>query len=112
MGNYLKSEVEINKEVDKIHKEIQPALYEYNPKSKEAYEKTEKGLNSKILEITMQIKDQCPELSKYIEEMRETIPDKKNPEITLKNLQTYYDSLKSMLNKYILEHPDNPKQKK
>ena len=65
----------------------------------------EKDLNSKILKITMTIKDKYPELSKYIEEMSATIPDEKNPEITLKNLTTYYDSLNSMLNKYILEHP-------
>jgi len=73
---------------------------------------TEKDLNSKILKITMMIKDQYPELSKYIEEMEVTIPDEKDPEITLKNLKTYYDSLNSMLNKYILEHPDSLPQKK
>ena len=66
--------------------------------------KEEHELNSKILKITMTIKDQYPELSKYIEEMPVTIPDEKNPEITLKNLKAYYDSLNSMLNKYILEH--------
>ena len=64
----------------------------------------EHELNSKILKITMKIKDQYPELSKFIEEMSMTIPDEKNPEITLKNLKAYYDSLNSMLNKYILEH--------
>jgi hypothetical protein len=44
-----------------------------------------------------------------------TIPDEKDPEITLKNLKTYYDSLKAMLDKYILEHSDaviQPKQQK
>lgn len=61
--------------------------------------------NSKILKITMTINDKYPELSKYIEEMLVTIPDEKNPEITLKNLKTYYDSLNSMLSTYILEHP-------
>lgn len=67
----------------------------------------EEVLNSKILEITMTIRNQYPELSKFIEEMSMTIPDEKNPEITLKNLQSYYDSLKAMLDKYILEHPAN-----
>jgi hypothetical protein len=57
----------------------------------------------------MTIKDQYPELSKYLEEMQETIPGEKNPGITLKNLKTYYDSLNSMLNKYILEHPGKTK---
>ena len=67
---------------------------------------TEIDLNAKILKITMTIKDKHPELSKYIEEMPVTIPDETNPEITLKNLQAYYDSLNSMLSNYILEHPD------
>jgi hypothetical protein len=67
---------------------------------------TENELNAKILKITMTIKDKHPELSKYIEEMNATIPDEKNPEITLKNLNTYYDSLNALLSKYILEHPD------
>ena len=62
-------------------------------------------LNSKILKTTLMIKDQYPELSKYLEEMPETIPDEKNPEITLNNLKNYFDSLTSMLNTYILEHP-------
>ncbi|OFY93352.1 MAG: hypothetical protein A3K10_07065 [Bacteroidetes bacterium RIFCSPLOWO2_12_FULL_31_6] len=64
---------------------------------------TEKDLNEKILKITLKIKDQYPELSKYLEEMPVTIPDKKDPEITLKKLRTYYESLYSLLNKYILE---------
>ena len=59
--------------------------------------------NAKILIITMKIKDQYPELSKFINEMPVTIPDEKDPEITIKNLKVYYESLTSMLNKYILE---------
>lgn len=66
-----------------------------------------KDLNSKILKITMTIKDQYPELSKYLEEMPVTIPGEKNPEITLKDLKTYFDSLNSMLKKYILEHSNS-----
>ena len=68
-------------------------------------------LNLKILKTTLLIKDKYPELSKYIEEMKVTIPDETNPQITLKNLQAYYDSLNSMLNNYILEHPEKTKQK-
>jgi hypothetical protein len=66
---------------------------------------TEKELNAKILEITMIIKTQHPELSKYIEEMPVTIPDEQHPEITLQNLDAYYQSLTSMLKKYLMEHP-------
>ena len=50
------------------------------------------------------LKEKFPELSKYIAEMPVTIPDEKNPEITLKNLKSYLDSLNSMFNKYELEH--------
>lgn len=67
---------------------------------------TENDMNAKILKITMTIKDKHPELSKYIEEMKVTIPDENNPEITLKNLKAYYDSLNKLLNTYILEHSD------
>lgn len=74
-----------------------------------SFMETEKELNSKILKITMTIKEQHPELSKYLEEMPETIPDEKNPEITLKNLKEYYDSLNSLLNKYLEEHPESVK---
>lgn len=73
------------------------------------YEEIEKDLNEKIMKITMTIKEKYSELFKYIEEMTVTIPDEKNPEITLNNLRAYYDSLKAMLNKYLLEHPESVK---
>ncbi len=63
-----------------------------------------KDLNSKILKITLLIKENYPELSKYIEEMPVTVPDVKNPGITLTNLKSYYDSLDTLLNDYIKEH--------
>lgn len=65
---------------------------------------TEKELNDKILKITMLIKDKHPELSKYIEEMSVTIPDEKNPNVTLKNLKSYYDSLCTVMAKYQIKH--------
>jgi hypothetical protein len=101
----MKSEAEITRAVDEIHKEIQPALYQNNPDPIEAYGETENELNTKILKITMTIKDKYPELSKYIEEMPVTVPDEKHPEITTKNLKAYYDSLNSVLSSYIAEHP-------
>jgi molecular chaperone GrpE (heat shock protein) len=72
-------------------------------------EEIEKDLNSKILKVTMTIKEQYPELSDFLEEMHDTIPDEKDPEITLKNLSAYYESLNSMLSKYKLEHPKDSK---
>lgn len=66
---------------------------------------TEKKLNEDILKITMLIKEKYPELSKYLEEMTETIPDQNHPEVTSRNLAAYYESLQTMLKKYVIEHP-------
>ena len=63
----------------------------------------EQRINASILSITMLIKDKYPELSKYIEEMPVTIPIDSKPEITLKNLNSYLDSLGNILNRYKLE---------
>jgi len=62
---------------------------------------TEKELNRKILELTMQIQEKHPELSKFLEEMPVTIPNKEKPEINIKNLKEYYDSLNNLLKKSI-----------
>lgn len=61
-------------------------------------------LNQKILKKTMDIKKNYPELSKYIDEMPITIPDVENPEITIKSLQEYYDSLEEIFKKYAFNH--------
>ena len=63
--------------------------------------KTEKQLNTDILEITLKIKEQFPELSKYITEMPVTIPNEENPEMNCKSLQDYYDSLSILVKDYI-----------
>lgn len=65
--------------------------------------KTEAEIEDAILKITMKIKTDYPELSKYLEEMPTTIPDVKNPEINIKILQDYYNSLESLLKKYTLK---------
>ncbi|SHN00876.1 hypothetical protein [Flavobacterium xinjiangense] len=65
--------------------------------------KTETEIEDAILKITMKIKTDYPELSKYLEEMPTTIPDVKNPEINIKILQDYYNSLESLLKKYTLK---------
>ncbi|MDI5897543.1 hypothetical protein [Flavobacterium yafengii] len=66
--------------------------------------KTEKELNEAILKITMKIRNDYPELSKYLLEMPVTIPDISNPEINSKTLTDYYESLENMLKKYISNH--------
>jgi nitrate/nitrite-specific signal transduction histidine kinase len=88
----------LNKKIEHIEQIIQPALYEQSFDSN-----VEKDLNESILKLSMTIHEKYPELSKYIEEMKETIPNKNNPEITTTSLKRYYDSLKAMLDKYILE---------
>jgi hypothetical protein len=65
--------------------------------------KTETQIEDAILKITMKIKTDYPELSKYLDEMPTTIPDVKNPEINIKILQDYYNSLESLLKKYTLK---------
>lgn len=63
--------------------------------------KTEKELNDDILEITMKIRNEHPELIKYLEELTITIPDKSSPEINRKVLEDYYQSLSKILIKYV-----------
>jgi hypothetical protein len=66
--------------------------------------KTEKEINQAILEITMKIRNEYPELIKYLSEMPVTIPDVENPEMTIKVLSDYYESLKNIVTKYISSH--------
>jgi len=68
---------------------------------------TEAFLNAEILNITLKIKKDYPELAKYIDEMPITIPNVKDPEITRENLKLYLESLKSALIKYDHDHHDN-----
>ena len=65
---------------------------------------SEKELNLEILKITMTIQEKYPELSEHLGEMPVTIPDAKSPEINIKNLRAYYDSLTSLLENYIRSH--------
>lgn len=66
--------------------------------------KTEAELNKNIVKMTMTIRNEFPELIKYLAEMRETIPDKKKPKVNIKILQDYYDSLEDLLRKYAPNH--------
>lgn len=61
----------------------------------------EQKMNKKILKITLKIKVQFPELSKYILELPITIPIKENPKINCKILKDYYNSLDDLLKNYI-----------
>lgn len=66
--------------------------------------KTEKQLNDDILKITLLIQEKYPELSKYITEMPVSNPDTETPEINIKHLTNYYESLATILKKYAPNH--------
>lgn len=103
MENNLKENAAINLKIMVTEKEIQPALYEQSFDNAAEFVKAEGILNTKILKVIMTIREHYPELIKFLEELTDAIPDKKDPDITLKNLSAYYETLQSMLNKYILE---------
>ena len=66
--------------------------------------KTEAELNKDIVKITMTIRNEFPELMKFINEMPVTIPNMESPEINVKILQDYFDSLEDLLRKYAPNH--------
>lgn len=66
--------------------------------------KTEEEINKAILKINMKIKEEFPEISKYIQEIPITIPDTDNPEINSKILKDYYDSLIVIVKNYSKNH--------
>jgi hypothetical protein len=74
--------------------------------------KTQKELEADILKLTMHIQEKHPELSKYIDEMPVTIPNVESPEINAKILQDYYNSLDSMLKKYVPNHNEAKEEHK
>jgi len=69
--------------------------------------KTALELNEMILGITNKIRASHPELLEYLNEMPITVPYQENPEITVKTLTSYYDSLVNLLYKYEDNHAKN-----
>jgi hypothetical protein len=105
MKNFTEDKIIENQATGKLPIEIKLVLDGQKLDKHVAYEQIERDLNSKILEVTMKIKDHYPELSKYLDEMPVTVPSEKDPEITLNHLKTYYESLNSLLNKYKADYP-------
>ena len=68
---------------------------------------TEDEINAKILKVTMVIQENYPELLKYLNEMPITIPIDSRPEVNVKNLQKYYDTLLTLFRNYVAEHQLN-----
>lgn len=62
--------------------------------------KTEKELNTRIMALTMQIQEKHPELLKFLDEMPVTVPNEVNPEINIKILSDYCESLDNILKKH------------
>jgi len=71
--------------------------------------KLETELTVKILAITLEIEQNHPELSKFLNEMPVTIPNDLSPELDYKILIEYYESLKSLLKEYELASISNHK---
>lgn len=103
MGKIPKEELLLNRKMANIEREIQPALYEQSFDAADIDKGPEHLLNLKILKITMTIRESYPELSKYLEEMTETIPNEGDSVVTTEQLTSYYNSLETMLNTYITE---------
>jgi hypothetical protein len=66
--------------------------------------KTKAELEQDIVNITMKIHMDFPELSKYISEMPENLSRKNNNLIETKNLKEYYNSLEEVLLEYNKTH--------
>jgi hypothetical protein len=64
----------------------------------------DKKITDAIAKLSMEISERYPEMSKYVNEMPVTNPDKEHPDINNKILKDYYDNLKSIMQKYADEH--------
>lgn len=62
--------------------------------------KTANEISKDIINTTIGIEQDFPELLKYINEMPVSIPNVSQPEITVENLKDYSDSLNEMVTKY------------
>lgn len=58
--------------------------------------KTEE-VNARIMELIREIQDNHPELVPFLDEMPLTIPNESNPEINLKILEDYVESLQTLV---------------
>jgi hypothetical protein len=72
---------------------------------------TERQLTRDILKITMAMRSEYPELSKYIDEMPATPFTKETPLVNIKNLQTYFESLQAFVRAYSKTHVPKNKLK-
>lgn len=71
------------------------------------YLETEKELNAKIMEISMKILEKHSELADHLDEMPLTIPNMKNPEVNIKILKDYLESLENIVKHFENELKQN-----
>lgn len=105
MKNSIPEGTKPDQQTEKFRKVIESAFYSPGLIRPVIYQDTEKDLNAKILQVTLMIRQQFPELSNFLDEMPVTIPNEEHPDTTLQSLKKYYDSLQAILSKYKLEHP-------
>ena len=60
-------------------------------------ETKEYQLNAEIMTLTEQIKMEYPDVYRNLNEMPVTIPNKSNPEVKIKHLEDYIESLKTLI---------------
>ncbi len=95
----MKIQKNLKQKIEEIQKEMQIALYQDNSIFSENEE--EAAMNKKILDLTLKIKAENPELSKYIDEIPVSIPNEETAEIMASNLKAYYETLSSILANYL-----------
>lgn len=66
--------------------------------------KTEKEWSQEVLKITMEIREQFPELSKYIKEMPLTVTSNDTAGENIEEIKDYHDSLKDVVEDYSKTH--------
>lgn len=74
--------------------------------------KTTAAWNRDILEITRDINQKYPELSKFIKEIPQNIVSKSSESITVASLEDYHNSLEELRSKYSKTHVRNDEKMK
>ncbi|KGO83155.1 hypothetical protein Q763_03860 [Flavobacterium beibuense F44-8] len=67
---------------------------------------TKREITEKIFKITVLIQEKYPQLSSYLGEVQETLPALEHPEVDSNSLSKYYQTLETMLQDYLMEHPE------
>jgi hypothetical protein len=66
--------------------------------------KTKSELEKDILNITMKIHEEFPELSRYLKEMPVNVTEEFDGRVSIKDLDEYYNSLLGLVKTYMETH--------